>query len=81
MCLRTNLRPISKIYLKSLESKLEVKFRPVEKEADGYNCGVFALGYASILLNGKSPVDSRFVVNEMNNHFIQATNLNSLIVK
>ena len=31
----------------------------------------FALGYASILLDGKSLVDARFVVNEMRNHFMK----------
>ena len=51
--------------------KLEVTFLPVDKQTDGFNCGLFALGYASILLDGKSPVNARFVVNEMRNHFMK----------
>ena len=51
--------------------KLELTFLLVDKQTDGFNCGPFALGYASILLDGKSPVDARFVVNEMRNHFIR----------
>ena len=75
--LRTNLTSISKKCLKSLfqplakNGKFEVTFLPVDKQTDGSNCGLFSLGYASILFDGKSPVDARSVVNEMSNHFIK----------
>ena len=55
--LRTNLTSISQKCLKSKNGKLEVTLLPVDKQTDGFNCGVFTLGYASILLNDKSPVD------------------------
>ena len=79
MCdsLRTNLTSTSKKYLKSLlqplvkNGKFEVAFLPVDKQTDGSNYGLFTLGYPSILFVGKSPVDGRFVVNEMRNHFIK----------
>ena len=79
MCdsLRTNLTSISKKCLKSLfeplvkNDKLEVAFLPVDKQTDAFNCGLFVLGYGSILLDGKSPVDARFVMNEMCNHFMK----------
>ena len=79
MCdsLRTNVTSISEKCLKSLfqplvkNGKLEVTFLPIDKQTDGFNCGLFALGYASILLDGKSPVDARFVVNEMRNHYMK----------
>ena len=73
----TNLTSISKKCLKSLfrplmkNGKLEVTFLPVDQQTDGFNCGLFALGCASILLDGKSPIDARFVVNEMRNHFMK----------
>ena len=66
--LRTNLTSVSKQCLKSLyqpllkNGKLEVTFLPVEKQTDGFNCGLFALTYASILLDGKSPNNFRFLV-------------------
>ena len=66
--LRTNLTLVSKQCLKSLyqpllkNGKLEVTFLPVEKQTDGFNCGLFALAYASILLDGKSPTNFRFLV-------------------
>ena len=47
------------------------KLLPVDRQTDGFNCGLFPLGYGSILLNGKSPVDGLFVVNEMRNHFMK----------
>ena len=52
-------------------SKLEETFLPVDKQTNGFNCGLFTLGYLGILLDGKSPVDVRFVVNEMRNHFMK----------
>ena len=75
--LRTNLTSVSKQCLKSLyqpllkNGKLEVTFLPVEKQTDGFNCGLFALAYASILLDGKSPTDFRFLVKEMRAHYIK----------
>ena len=65
--LRTNLTSISKKCLKSLflpvvkNGKLKVTFLPVDKQTDRFNCGLFALGYASILLDGKSPVGAWFL--------------------
>ena len=75
--LRTNLTSISKKCLKCLfqplvkNGKLEVTFLPVDKQTNGFSCSLFTLGYASILLDGKFPVDTRFVVNEMRNHFMK----------
>ena len=75
--LRTNLTSVSKQCLKSFyqpllkNGKLEVTLLPVEKETDGFNCGLFALAYASILFDGKSPTDFRFLVKEMRTHYIK----------
>ena len=74
--LRNNLTSISKKYLKSFQplennGKLEVTYLPVDKQTDGFNCSLFALGYASALLDGKSPIDACFLVNEMRNHFLK----------
>ena len=51
--------------------KLEVTHLPVDKQTNGFSCGLFALGYPSILLDGKFPVDAWFVMNEMRNHFMK----------
>ena len=83
--LGTNLTSILKKCLKSLfkplvkNGKLEVTFLPVDKKADGFNCGLFALGYASNLLDGKFPVDAWFVVNQIRNHFVKCLKERSLI--
>ena len=79
MCnsLPTNLTSISKKCLKFFfqppvkNGKLEVIFLPVDKQTDGFICGLFALDYASILLVDKSSVNVWFVVNEMRSHFIK----------
>ena len=39
-----------------------VSFLPVEKQADGYNCGPFAVAFAAEILGGKSPIEARFDV-------------------
>ena len=68
----TNLTLVLKNFLKSLfqplvkNGMLEVTFLPDDRQTDGFNCGLFALGYASTLLDGKSPIDD-----EMNNHFMK----------
>ena len=75
--LRTNLTSISKKCLKSLfqplvkNDKLEVTFLPIDEQTNGFSYGLFALVYASILLDGKSPVYTRFVVNKMRDHFMK----------
>ena len=55
--------------MESLKCFLE--FLPVDKLIDGFNCRLFALSYASTLLDGKSSVDDRFVVNKMRHHFMK----------
>ena len=83
--LRTNLTSISRKCFKSLfqplvkNGKLEVIFLSVDKQTDGFNCGLFTLDYASILLDGKSPVDARFVVNEMCKSLYEMLERRSLI--
>ena len=73
----TNLTSVSKQCLKSLcqplleKGELEVTFLPVEKQIDRFNCGLFALAYASVLLDEKSPTDFQFLVKEMRAHYIK----------
>ena len=75
--LHTNLTSVSKQCLKSLcqpllkNGKLEAIFLPVEKQTNDFNCGLFAWAYASILLDGKSPIDFRFLLKEMRAHYIK----------
>ena len=52
-------------------SKLEETFLPVDKQTNGFNCGLFALGYTSILLYGQSSINAGFAVNKMRNHFMK----------
>ena len=76
--LHTNLTPISRKCLKSFlqplvkNGKFDLTFLPVDKQIDGFNCRLFALGYAGILLDGKSPTDAWFVVSKMRNQFMKS---------
>ena len=54
-----------------MESSTSHLFLPVQKQTNGFNYGLFALRLASVLLNDKSPIDTRFVVSEMRNRFIK----------
>ena len=54
-----------------MASNIKVIFLPVDKQTNGFNCGLFALAYASILLVGKSLIDAGFVVNEMCSYFMK----------
>ena len=50
--------------------KVLVTFLPVQKQPDGHNCGVFAVAFAAVILDGKSPIDSFFNVSKMRNRLI-----------
>ena len=47
-----------------------ISFLPVQRQPDGYNCGLFAIAFAAEILDGKSPSEAIFSVDEMRGHFI-----------
>ena len=75
--LRSTLSAVTKKSLKSLfkplvkNKKLQITFLPTDKKKDGVNCGLFALAFASVILDGRSPSDYAFTVNEMRDHYIR----------
>ena len=76
--LYTNLTPVIKNCLKALYKskakkcrKLSVTIVPVQKQSDGYNCGLFAIEFATDVLNGLSPADSCFDASLMRSHLFQ----------
>ena len=71
----TNLTPVTKNCLKPLyksevekNRKLSVTIVPVQKQSDGYNCGLLAITFATDVLNELFPVDSCFYVSLMRRH-------------
>ena len=74
--LRSSLSAITKKSLRSLfkpfmsKKKLKVAIVPSDRQKDGVNCGLFALAFASIILDGKSPSHYCFKVDEMRDHYI-----------
>ena len=60
--------------------KLSVTIVPVQKQSDGYNCGLFSIAFATDVLNGLSPVDSCFDVSLMRSHLLQCLETEELAV-
>ena len=70
---RFTLRSLNVIYrnFKDMSTgKLTLSLLPVQKQKDGFNCGAFAIAYATEILDGKSPIDARFDVPAVRNHLI-----------
>lgn len=85
--LRTNLGNVTKRCLKALykpllddNGKLHVTMLPVEKQSDGFNCGVYAIAYAADILHGVSPMESQYDVDQMRAHFIDCLENEQLLV-
>ena len=83
--LRSNLSAVTKKSLKSLfkplvkDGKLTVTFLPSDKQRDGVNCGLYALAFASVILDGRSPSEYAFIVDEMRNHYVRCLSESNLL--
>ena len=82
-----NLTPVIKNCLKALcKSRIEKKWKlsisivPVQKQSNGYNCRLFAIAFATDVLNGLSPADSCFDVSLMFSHLLQCLEIEELTV-
>ena len=67
--LRTTLSRVSQKCVRALYKKcvdrrgrVVISFLPVQKQPDGYNCGVFSIAFAAEILDGASPIDAKFDV-------------------
>ena len=40
----------------------------MQKQPGGYNCGVFSIAFAAEILDGASPIDAKFDVQQMRQH-------------
>lgn len=69
---RVTRKSINSIYRKCVDNsgKMQITFLKVQKQNDGYNCGLFAIAFAAELLNGTSPMDACFDVGKMRSHLI-----------
>ena len=45
-------------------------FLPVQRQQNGYNCGLFAVAFAAEILGSKSPIDAVFNVPQLRDHLI-----------
>ena len=47
-----------------------ITYLQVQKQNDGYNCGLFAISFAADLMGGAFPMDACFDVRKMRSHLI-----------
>ena len=75
--LNSNLNQTSKKSIQALyrnffcdNANVKVTLLPVQKQQDGHNCGLSAVGFAAEILDGKSPIDTVFHVPQLRSHLI-----------
>ena len=75
--LKTTLSRVSQKCVRALykecvdrRGRVVISFLPVQKQPDGYNCGVFSIAFAAEILDGASPIDTKFDVQQMRQHLI-----------
>ena len=67
---RSSRKAIRSLYKHYFSGDKVISFLPVQRQPDGYNCGLFAIAFAAEILDGKSPVEAIFSVDEMSEHLI-----------
>ena len=66
------IRSMKSLYSECINSdgKINVTVLPVQRQGDGYNCGVFAVAFAADIINDIMPSVSVFDVVRMQSHLI-----------
>ena len=84
---RSTLSNVTKRCLKALyepllddNGKLSATFLHVQKQNDGFNCGVYAIAFAADFLHVVSPMESQYDVDRMRAHFIECLENEQLVV-
>ena len=67
---RSSRKAIRSLYKHYFSGDEVISFLPVQRQPDGYNCGLFAIAFAAEILDGKSPSEAIFSVDEMRGHLI-----------
>ena len=67
---RSSRKAIRSLYMHYFSGDEVISFLPVQRQPDGYNCGLFAIAFAAEILDGKSPSQAIFSVDEMCGHLI-----------
>ena len=50
--------------------RVVISFLPVQKQPDGYNCGIFSIAFAAEILEGAPLKNAKFDVQQMRQHLI-----------
>ena len=77
---RSSRKSIQSLYKHFLADggKQIITFLPVQKQPDGHNCGPFAIAFAAEILDGSSPSEAVFAVQEMRRHLITCLEMQRL---
>ena len=67
---RSSRKAIRSLYKHYFFGDEVISFLPVQRQPDGYNCGLFAIAFAAEILDGKSPSEAIFSVDKMCGHLI-----------
>ena len=67
---RSSRKAIRSLYKHYFSGDEVMSFLPVQRQPDGYNCGLFAIAFAVEILDGKSPSEAKFSVDEIREHLI-----------
>ena len=74
-------KSIQVLYRKFSQSNTNVvvTFLSVQKQRDGYNCGLVVVAFAVKIFDGKSPIDAVLHVPQLCNHFVYSLENGALI--
>ena len=75
---RSSRKSIRSLYKHYFVGDEVISFLPAQRQPDGYNCGLFAIAFAAEILDGKSPSEAIFSVDEMRGHLISCLEMQKL---
>ena len=75
---RSSRKSIRSLYKHYFAGDEVISFLPVQRQPDGYNCGLFAIAFAAEILDRKSPSEAIFSVDEMRGHLISCLEMQKL---
>ena len=75
---RSSRKSIRSLYKHYFAGDEVISFLPVQRQPGGYNCGLFAIAFAAEILDGKSPSEALFSVDEMRGHLISCLEMQKL---
>ena len=77
--LRSKLSCVTKRCIKERYQSSVVSILPVQKQRNGWNCGLFPVAFAAEILGGTSPMEANLDVDRMRAHLLQCLEQEKLV--